>query len=116
MQLAKHIRHLLTQPQPEPEPLIEAICLCGPEQQHIAARLGVSEVAISKWALRRRPLPPARRAQLEALARQAFLSALEETRVFFDARPELYRTASAKRWRDRLTRAGKLLRDAGVKV
>jgi hypothetical protein len=114
-EIAQHVRRLLTQ-QSAPDPLIEVIRLCGPELKHIAARLDVSEPMVSLWASRSRPLPAARRAQVEALAREAFLSALEETRVFFNERPELYRTDSAKRWRNRLRKARELLREAGVEV
>jgi DNA-binding transcriptional regulator YdaS (Cro superfamily) len=116
MEFAQHTRQLLAKLTQEPEPLLEAISLCGPDQQAIAKRLGVTQAAVSQWTNRHERLTPARRAELEALAREVFLSSLEETRIFFNANPRLYRTDSAKRWRQRLARARELLREAGVKL
>lgn len=116
MEIARHIYQLLAQPQPEPEPLIEAIRLCGPSLRHIAQHLGVGEPMISLWASRLRRLPPSRRAELETLSRNVFLTALEETRKLVLKNPRVVKTEKYSRWLTQLTRVEELLRKAGVEL
>ncbi len=116
MNITDHIRRIQTEAQLEPEPLLEAICLCGPTHVQVAVRLGVSPVAVSRWSTGQRPLPAARRSQIEALAREVFTTALDETRTLVLKNHRVVRTEGYRRWLARLERAGKLLREAGVEV